>query len=198
MSDVTQGDVYTENLNGLSKILTFNSSVPLTADKAGWLYIKKMPFKTSTIRDIVVDIKVNTAAYKVWYDNAVWGTDGNPPGISSGNLPACTLTGDLPDDSVPPPPATPGYNPLLDLLNLQPAVIGVYETEINEIEVKLTLAEQAIVEANAIIFMYDYMINGCLVTMTSPEYGELRLLTYEEDLLLVLPDAIILKKVEVD
>ncbi|RLB70432.1 MAG: hypothetical protein DRH04_03610 [Deltaproteobacteria bacterium] len=79
LSDVTQGDVYTENLNGLSKILTFSSSTPLSPGAAGWLYIKKIPFTTATIRDIVVDVKVDVSAYLNWYNNgADWDAAGDP------------------------------------------------------------------------------------------------------------------------
>jgi hypothetical protein len=100
LGTMEQRDVYLRNWGGLAAAVSpFSLQIPLSSTGSGWLYIRKLPFTSSTIHKISVSFRVNAAVFQRWYDDVVWDTGGDPWSAnnnvaltsvcSSSNLGAC-------------------------------------------------------------------------------------------------------------
>lgn len=79
LETMTQRDVYLRNWGGLAAAVSpFSLQIPLSEASSGWLYIKKMPFTSSTIHKVTASFRVDVPTYQDWYNSAVWDIAGNP------------------------------------------------------------------------------------------------------------------------
>ncbi|MBN2232766.1 MAG: hypothetical protein JW781_08110 [Deltaproteobacteria bacterium] len=71
LKELAAADVYQSNPSAFVQVLNF-SRTPQTAvgvDEAGWVYVKKLPFTTSLIYDVKVQINVDRDKFMDWYDS---------------------------------------------------------------------------------------------------------------------------------
>lgn len=80
LQTMAERDVYLQNAGGLiSALPTFSLQAPMIQEESGWLYIRKLPFTSSRIIKITVNLKMNIPSFLDWYNNgAVWDVVGDP------------------------------------------------------------------------------------------------------------------------
>ncbi len=98
LSDLTERDIYRPNNGGSAMPLpAFSRTSPMSSEESGWLYIKKLPFGSSTIHDAKMVFQLNIKAYLDWYNKVkscsdpdqdpsvgyCWNAEGDPVRISS-------------------------------------------------------------------------------------------------------------------
>jgi len=98
LSTMEQRDVYLRNWGGLAAAVSpFSLQIPLSEADSGWLYIKKLPFASSTIHKVTASFRVDVSIYKRWYNRAVWDVAGNPWSADHGEIVAAACSNANPD-----------------------------------------------------------------------------------------------------
>jgi len=79
LGTMEQRDVYLRNWGGLAAAVSpFSLQIPISSADSGWLYIRKLPFTSSTIHKISVSFRVDVSTFQNWYDRVVWDVAGDP------------------------------------------------------------------------------------------------------------------------
>ncbi len=98
LDTMAQRDVYLRNWGGLAAAVSpFSLQIPLGEAGSGWLYIRKLPFVSSTIHKINASFRVDVSTYQDWYNSAVWDIAGNPWSAGHGEAVAAACTSSNPD-----------------------------------------------------------------------------------------------------
>jgi len=69
LKEMADHDMYLRNREGFAYLLDYSPTVPLPTEEAGWLYIKKLPFESTIIRDVKVVLQVDVDTYLKWYNS---------------------------------------------------------------------------------------------------------------------------------